>query len=236
MCTNLHALTSETVTWNWLKIHEKEFEDTKTAITNVMTLTTFDMNKDAAVITNGSCQGLGFLLYQTSKENEKKSVIQIGSTGLKPRETLCSPVELESMAIRYMIKKTDHYLRACPHFKNYTDCKAIPPVQREIVNIRNITLQKLFLDLSEYNYEIIHIEGKNNLICDALSRSPTPGETYQEDMLEETNQDVMMNNIFICQANVKLVADTDTIEDLNLQEIKEHIESDEDYEKLITAF
>ena len=112
-----HALISETITWNWLEIHEKEFEDTKTAITNVMTLTTFDMNKDTAVIMDRSCKGLGFLLYQTSMEDEKKSVIQIGSTGLKPRETLCSPVELESMAIRYMIKETDHYLRACPNFK-----------------------------------------------------------------------------------------------------------------------
>ena len=63
MCTNLHALTSDTVAWNWLEVHEKEFEDTKTAITTMMTLTTFDMNKGTAVITDGSVKELGFLLY-----------------------------------------------------------------------------------------------------------------------------------------------------------------------------
>ena len=140
------------------------------------------------------------------------------------------------MAIRFCLKKTDHYLRACPHFKIYTDCKAIPTVQREIVNIRNSKLQKLFLDLSEYNYEIVHVSGKENLIADALSRNPTPGEVYEEDMIEETDHDVMMNSIFICQANVEQVEDMDTIEDLNLKEIKEYIESDEEYKQLITAF
>ena len=100
-------------------------------------------------------------------------MIQISSTGLKEREKLCSPVELESMAIRYCLKKSDHYLRACPHFKIFTDCKSIPTVQKEIVNIKNSKLQKLYLDLQEYNYEIVHISGKVNLIADALSRSPT---------------------------------------------------------------
>ena len=72
MCTNLHALTSESVGLNWLKVHEKEFEDTKTAITNVMSLTTIDMKKETTVICDGSCQGLGFILYQKRRMRIKK--------------------------------------------------------------------------------------------------------------------------------------------------------------------
>ena len=53
-----------------MEIHEKEFEDTKTAITNVMSLITFDMKKETAVICDGSCQGLGFILYQKKKDED----------------------------------------------------------------------------------------------------------------------------------------------------------------------
>ena len=106
---------------------------------------------------------------------------------------------------------------------------------KEITNIKNSKLQKLYLDLSEYSYEITHIQGKDNVICDALSRSPIPGLVSEEDIIEDTKHKVMVNSIFICQANVEEALKCDTIKDLNLQEIKDEIKNDSNYKKIIEA-
>ena len=188
------------------------------------------------MVCDGSSLGLGFVLYQNKTDEEERSVVQIGSTGLKERESRNSPVELESMAIRFGLKKADHYLRACPKFKIITDCKAIPSNMREIVNIRNSKLQRLMTDLQEYNYEIVHIAGRNNGAADALSRDPLPGTFYTDDMIEEAEENIIMNNIFICQANVEERADVDSLEDLNMIEIIKFAGEDEEYQKLMEAF
>ena len=49
-------------------------------------------------------------------------------------------------------------------------------------------------------------------------------------MVKDTEQDMMINSIFIFQDNVK------EAKDLNLKEIKEEITNDEEYKKLIEAF
>ena len=65
-------------------------------------------------------------------------------------------------------------------------CKSIPTCKQDVINIKNSKMQKLLLDLSKYSYEIIHLQGKNNLICDALSRSPIPNTEYDNEITNET--------------------------------------------------
>ena len=47
-------------------------------------------------------------------------------------------------------------------------------------------LSRWALLLSNYNFEIIHIKGKNNTVADALSRIPVPdADTGPEKQLDE---------------------------------------------------
>ena len=138
ICKELHQLMSEMTAWYWMETHKAEFQNTKAAITRMITLISYDQSRDTSVITDGSSEGLGFLVYQSSKEDERVRMVQIGSTGLTQRHRLCSPIELESMVIQYMLKKAERYLWACPLFHIYMDCKSIPTCSQDAINIKNI--------------------------------------------------------------------------------------------------
>ena len=75
------------------------------------------------------------MLYQEDKK-WKKLVVAVGSIALKPAQKLYSPVEIESLAIRFALAKNEHYLRGCPKFVIRTDCKGIKDSRNKELMIR----------------------------------------------------------------------------------------------------
>ena len=110
----LQELTSESIIFHWLDIHNEEFETAKKMISNHIMLTQFDINKTTYLQMDGSKVGLWFTLYQKN-EDDVVSIVAMGSTGIKGLQKLYSPMELESLAIQYALSKTKYYTLSCPH-------------------------------------------------------------------------------------------------------------------------
>ena len=155
----------------------------------------------------------------------------MGSSSLKPNQTLYSPIELESLALRFALDKLDHYLRGCPHFTIVLDCKTLVESQnKSLDHFKNSKIQKMFLDLQELTYTMIHVQGNKNEAVDSLSRAPT-GDLFEEGKDMERN----CNTVFVSTINIEEAGDLDYLEDLELKAISDEINNDPVYLQMILA-
>ena len=100
-------------------------------------------------------------------------VIQCGSRSLSDCETRYATVELEMLGIVFAIEKCDFYLRGIKHFHIQTDHKPlIGLMKKELHDIPNDRLVRMRERLIPYHFTTSWVEGKLNVIADALSRSP----------------------------------------------------------------
>ena len=144
----MDQLTSDLNVWMWLDVHREEFQMVKKKICDHIRLNTYDIHKKTYLQTDGSILGLGFTLTQEDEENNI-FIIAVGSAALKSTQKLLTPIEHESMAIRFALHKCEFYLRYCPAFTIRTDCSGIVDTKgKDLQTIKNSHLQKAFIDLS----------------------------------------------------------------------------------------
>ena len=63
-------------------------------------LNTFDPNKQTFMQTDGSKEGLGFVLYQQDID-KNHSIVAVDSRSTKETQKLYSPIELEALAVHF---------------------------------------------------------------------------------------------------------------------------------------
>ena len=105
---NLSMLTASKCLWLWREIHTEEFNNSKTMLSNAISLATFSFDRSTFVMTDASKDGIAYLMYQTD-EDDMKYVICLGSTSLKLRHSLLSPIDLECLSVSYAIGKLEFY-------------------------------------------------------------------------------------------------------------------------------
>lgn len=119
------------------------------------------MDKDFTVCTNASKQGLGAILMQD------RGVIAYASRKLKPHEELYATHDLELAVVILAVKIRRHYL-VRQNFTLKSDHQSLQYLftQRDL----NARQRRWSEFLSEYDFRISHIKGKENVVADALSR------------------------------------------------------------------
>ena len=116
--------------------------------------------------TDASLKGLGFILAQQHDGRER--VISYGGRALHKAEKKYSITELEALAVVEGIKKYRPYLQHSVKFKVVTDHCALKWLFSG--NHSGGRLARWSLNLQAYDFEVVHIRGKNNGNADALSR------------------------------------------------------------------
>lgn len=150
-------------------IHTKEFveafEKGKNVLTSNDILIYPDFSKPFILTTDASNYAIGACLSQGKVGQDRP--ISFASRTLNKTEERYSTIEKELLAINWAIKHYRAYLWG-RKFKLYTDHKPLT----YIFNLKtpNSKLIRWKLDLEEYDYEIIHKPGKQNVVADALSR------------------------------------------------------------------
>ena len=121
------------------------------------------MDKDFIVCKDASKQGLGVVLMQD------KGVITYASRKLKPREYLYATHDLELRDMVVALKLWRHYLFG-PTFVLKNDHQSLKYLftQRDL----NATQRHWSEFLSEYDFGISYIKGKENVVEDSLIRRP----------------------------------------------------------------
>lgn len=157
------TLQCKGVKYEWIEECNKAFSEVKILLTSAPILRVLDMDKDFTVCTNAPKQGLGAVLMQD------RGVIAYASRKLKPHEELYATHDLELAVVVLTLKIWRHYLvRQSFTLKNNHQSLQYLFTQRDL-NARQRQWSEF---LSEYEFGISYIKGKENLVADALSRRP----------------------------------------------------------------
>jgi hypothetical protein len=146
----------------------KAVEELKQKITEGPVMALPDFTRPFEMKTDASQYAIGGVLYQKDEEG-KEHPIWYASRVMKEAERKWSASEREMLAVYEWIRYWRPYLWGVP-FKVYTDHSPLTGIKTK----KDITgrLTNMILKLQEYDYELIYIPGKKNVVADALSREP----------------------------------------------------------------
>jgi hypothetical protein len=159
----LHVLCSNKVKFVWSDTEQAAFVALKDAIAEAPLLHHLDYSKPIILRTDASTAGVGGMLLQKVAGMERP--VSFVSKAFTPAESKWSTIEQEAFAIYYCVTSLQHFLLGHP-FVVETDHKNLLYLERatapKIVRWR--------LRLQEFNFQLVHIAGKSNVVADALSR------------------------------------------------------------------
>lgn len=169
----LTDLLSPKKPYKWTAVHQEAFEAIKRAFKNPAPLSRPDPNLPFILQTDASSLGIGAVLYQED-DSGKRHIISYASAKFSPTESRYHCNEQECLAIIWAIKKYHPYLEDRP-FIVRTDSKTLTWLDQMKDSKAKLTRWHIFL--SEFNFKIEHVPGKENELPDALSRQPDPQES-----------------------------------------------------------
>jgi hypothetical protein len=159
-----HPITSlqrKGMKFQWTTDCERSFQHLKQLLTSAPILRITDPNEDFIVCTDECNEGLGGVLSQ------EEFVICYESRKFKEHERNYATHDLELAAIVHALRKWRHYLMG-KRFELRTNHNGLKYLfDQPNLNARQIRWLEI---LSEYNFDIKHIKGKEYKVVDALSR------------------------------------------------------------------
>lgn len=150
----------------WSKEADMAFLALKTALTSTPILSVPDFSKEFSVQCDASNKGVGAVLIQVFDSIEKP--IAYTSRKLTDRECNYSASERELLSVLHAVEQFRPYIEGS-HFKVITDHSALQWLYRN--KDPHGRLARWAMRLQQFDYEIIHRKGKDNVVPDALSRA-----------------------------------------------------------------
>ena len=160
-------------------VWDKEMETSWAAIIDALTsppvLTHPDWNSTFEVHADACKHGLGCVLIQKQSDGKDK-VIMFASKSLTDVESRYATWELEAYACVWGVGVFRQYLLPPfgRKFKIFTDSTAVTFALNPQRKDRSARLAHWMVQMSEYEYEILHRTGSSNVVADHLSRNPLP--------------------------------------------------------------
>lgn len=161
----LNIIQKKSEPFIWSSECNKSFEKLKILLKSPPVLAYPDWSKEFIVTVDSSIFACGGVLSQLIDGHDKP--ISYISKTYKKGELNKPIIEKELLAIHFAITTLRPYL--------YGTKFTVRSDHRPLVYLYNMKdpsskLTRIRLDLEEYNFEIIHIKGKDNVVADALSR------------------------------------------------------------------
>jgi len=162
----LTDLLGKNVKFDWTSKCQMAFDNLKAILTNSPVLMAPDFNRAFTLAVYASDVGVGGVLLQ-SKDGVDHPVCYF-SRKLDKHQRRYSTIEKEALALLLSIKHFEVYIHPGHTLKVFTDHNPLTFLTK--MRNHNRRLTGWFLTLQEYNLEIHHISGKDNLLADGLSR------------------------------------------------------------------
>lgn len=160
-------LLSSKQRWNWTSDHETAFENIKKNFINAVTLHHVLPGYKFRLQTDASDVGISGILQQVDDKGEAK-IVSLTSRVLTKQEIKYTVTEKELLAIIFSLLKFRKYLLGV-RFEILTDHKALTFMLKTPHHNARITRWVLFAQ--EYDFEILHCKGSENIIADYFSRN-----------------------------------------------------------------
>ena len=164
----LTNLLSKKVKFVWTDDYQLAFDKVKLLLQKSPVLKSPDYEKPFKLIIDSSDVGTGSVLVQEASDGLDHPVSYFSKKFLKYQKNY-SVVEKETLGLVLALEHFDVYLGSTPFkIKVYTDHN--PLTFLKTMKNKNQRLARWSLALQEYNLEIQHIPGSENVVADALSR------------------------------------------------------------------
>jgi hypothetical protein len=213
MTSPLRQLLKKDSIFRWDPEHKTALNKIKGVITQNpgQILSYFDPKVDVVLQVDASQNGLGCVLLQNDKP------VCFASKALTETERNYAQITKELYAVLFGMTKF-HQMTYGRHIIVQSDHKPLVSITRKSLLAAPPRLQKMLLQLTKYDYEIVHIPGKQIPVADTLSRNFLPDE--QTDVCQDMDSYVhaIMKNI--------------SMSDQKIQLIKSKIESDSEMQSL----
>ncbi|GBM41735.1 Retrovirus-related Pol polyprotein from transposon 17.6 [Araneus ventricosus] len=198
----LRELIKNYTVWLWDPSYDKIFDQVKEQLTKSPVLAFFDPRVESEIVVDASPFGLGAVLQQRDKP------IAFASSTLTPAQRMSyAHIEKELVVVVYGCKKFHQYVYGTK-FKIYSDHKPLIAMSKKPLSAMISRMQRFYLQLQSYDYDIFYKSGKEMFVSDTLSRAPVLKNHAEEDSL------------------VLSVLDSLPISDIKLQEISDANKSD----------
>ncbi|RWS01061.1 pol polyprotein-like protein, partial [Dinothrombium tinctorium] len=168
---------------------EKEAFDTlKQLLCSAPILSFYDPQLKTQLHTDGSSVGIGVTLIQVEKDTNKERVVSYYSRVLTSSEKNLSAIEIELLAIVEGIKRFKHYLTGTK-IEIITDSNPLTFLMR--TRNLNSRLCRWSLFIQEFDFDIVYRKGKNNNVCDFLSRYPVNDLMLISDIYSSETEEIL---------------------------------------------
>lgn len=156
----------------WSDETERLFYSVRDEVANCPTLFFLDANAEVFVLTDASDYGIGAYIYQMV--DDKQQPVIFLSKALSGAQLNWSTIEKEAYAIFFTLK-TYEYLLKDIKFTLRTDHKNLTYLSLE--GSQKVRRWRLFIQ--EFNFQVEHIAGEDNIVADAFSRLCTREEATE---------------------------------------------------------
>ena len=165
-------LTKSASTWSWDGEHREEFSAAKEHLKENIKLHRYDKDLPTNVYYDAAkTAGLGYVLTQPDKKKNRENILYCGSTRLTDAQKRWAMCEIEMAAIVYALVNAKHLTYGANDIRIYTDHQPLIRVGKKCFDdIDNPRLVKMLELICHYNFELVHIPGKENIPADVLSR------------------------------------------------------------------
>jgi len=172
-------LTSVKAKWKWTDLHQKSFEKMKAIIARRVMLSYPDFNKAFHIHTDSSDNQLGAVISQEG------TPVAFYSRKLNPAQKKYDTIEKELLSIVETLKEYENILLG-HQIVVHTDHKNLTYHK---FNTKRVMKWRLIIE--EFNPELRHIKGEDNVVADALSRLDFDNEMQSmEEMLAFDDEDL----------------------------------------------
>ncbi|KAL0190869.1 hypothetical protein M9458_013567 [Cirrhinus mrigala] len=212
----LKDLLREKNEWVWGEPQQTAFKKLKSGLSSPKALAQYSNTAETKVAADASPYGIGAILTQKQADNSWQPVTYI-SRGLTDTEKRYAQIEKEALAVTWACERLTSYLQGL-HFTLQTDHKPLVPLlsTRGLDDLPPRVL-RFRLRLLRYDYNIVHVPGKNLITADTLSRAPLTDTPSAEDLQLEKEVQVFVDAV------VSSLPVTDT----RLEKIKQAQQTDE---------
>ena len=176
----LRQLMKKDTPFLWEPEHLRAFQTLKQIITEAAVLAYYDPEKNNVIQSDASLKGIGCILMQDGKP------VCNASRSLSGAESRYSNFERELLAVGWSLERFNHYVFG-KQVVIETDHKPLESIWKKSIPSASPRLQRLLLKMAKYNVEMRYIQGKTNVIADALSRvchMESPNEDQGVPLLE----------------------------------------------------
>ena len=174
----LTDLTQKDKLWQWTPQAEEAFQKLKRIFLTEPALVQFDFDRPTRVETDSSGWCVGGTLLQANSDGLFVPSAFF-SKKLSPAESNYEIYDKEMLAIIRCLEEWDSELQGVGRFEVLSDHKNL----EYFMTVRKLTERQMrwSLVLSRYNFKIRHIDGKDNVLADALSRRDQDLPTNNQD-------------------------------------------------------